>query len=49
MMNGVIVIDKPAGKTSHDVVLDVRRALGIKKPAIQERWIPWLRACCLFA
>jgi tRNA pseudouridine55 synthase len=31
MMNGVIVIDKPAGKTSHDVVLDVRRALGIKK------------------
>ncbi len=30
-MNGVIVIDKPAGKTSHDVVLDVRRALGIKK------------------
>lgn len=31
IMNGVIVIDKPAGKTSHDVVLDVRRALGIKK------------------
>lgn len=31
MMNGVIVIDKPAGKTSHDVVSEVRKTLGIKK------------------
>ncbi|MEN6422064.1 MAG: tRNA pseudouridine(55) synthase TruB [Smithella sp.] len=31
MMNGVIVIDKPAGKTSHDVVSEVRKALGLKK------------------
>jgi tRNA pseudouridine55 synthase len=31
MMNGVIVIDKPAGKTSHDVVSDVRKILGIRK------------------
>jgi tRNA pseudouridine55 synthase len=31
MMNGVIVIDKPAGKTSHDVVSEVKRVLGIKK------------------
>jgi len=31
MMNGVIVIDKPAGKTSHDVVRDVKKTLGIKK------------------
>lgn len=31
MMNGVIVIDKPAGKTSHDVVSEVKKALGIKK------------------
>jgi len=31
MMHGVIVIDKPAGKTSHDVVSAVRKILGIKK------------------
>ena len=31
MMDGVIVIDKPAGKTSHDVVNEVRKTLGIKK------------------
>jgi tRNA pseudouridine55 synthase len=30
-MNGVIIIDKPMGKTSHDVVLDVKRAMGAKK------------------
>lgn len=29
-MNGLIVIDKPAGKTSHDVVYAVRRATGEK-------------------
>lgn len=31
MMNGVIVIDKPAGKTSHDIVSEVKKVLGIKK------------------
>ena len=30
-MNGVIVIDKPAGRTSRAMVEEVRRALGIKK------------------
>ena len=30
-MDGVLLIDKPAGKTSHDVVAAVRRALGIKR------------------
>jgi tRNA pseudouridine55 synthase len=30
-MNGVIVIDKPAGRTSRAVVVEVQRALGIKK------------------
>jgi len=30
-MNGVVIIDKPAGKTSHDVVSIVKRMLGIKK------------------
>jgi tRNA pseudouridine55 synthase len=30
-MNGVVVIDKPAGKTSHDVVSDVKKALGVRK------------------
>jgi tRNA pseudouridine55 synthase len=30
-MNGVLVIDKPAGPTSHDVVAVVRRAIGITR------------------
>jgi tRNA pseudouridine55 synthase len=30
-MNGVIVIDKPAGRTSRAVVVEVQRTLGIKK------------------
>jgi tRNA pseudouridine55 synthase len=30
-MNGVVVIDKPTGMTSHDVVAGVRRILGIRK------------------
>jgi tRNA pseudouridine55 synthase len=30
-VNGVIIIDKPIGKTSHDVVADVKKALGVKK------------------
>jgi tRNA pseudouridine55 synthase len=30
-MNGIVVIDKPAGKTSHDVVQDVKKTLGVKK------------------
>jgi tRNA pseudouridine55 synthase len=30
-MNGVIVVDKPAGPTSHDVVASVRRAIGVRR------------------
>ena len=30
-MNDVVIIDKPAGKTSHDVVSAVKRILGVKK------------------
>jgi tRNA pseudouridine55 synthase len=30
-MNGVLVVDKPAGPTSHDVVARARRALGISR------------------
>ena len=30
-MNGVLIVDKPAGPTSHDVVARVRRALGISR------------------
>lgn len=30
-MNGVLVVDKPAGMTSHDVVARVRKALGTRK------------------
>ena len=31
MLNGVVIIDKPEGVTSFDVVARVRRALGVKK------------------
>lgn len=31
MMNGVVIIDKPAGKTSHDVVARVKKILGVRK------------------
>ena len=31
MLDGVIIIDKPAGKTSHDVVREVKKILGVKK------------------
>ena len=30
-MNGVLVVDKPAGPTSHDVVARVRRAIGVSR------------------
>ena len=30
-LDGVLIIDKPAGWTSHDVVAKVRRLLGIQK------------------
>jgi len=30
-MNGFIIVDKPAGMTSHDVVNAVRRMTGVKK------------------
>lgn len=30
-MDGVLIIDKPSGRTSHDVVRDVKRLLGVKK------------------
>lgn len=30
-MDGVLVVDKPAGPTSHDVVVRVRRALGVSR------------------
>ena len=30
-MNGVVVIDKPSGRTSHDVCVEVRRVLGAQK------------------
>ena len=30
-MNGILIVDKPAGLTSHDVVMRVRRMLGTKR------------------
>ena len=31
VLEGVLVVDKPTGPTSHDVVACARRALGLKK------------------
>ena len=31
MMDGFLVVDKPVGRTSHDIVARVRRYLGLKK------------------
>lgn len=31
IMDGLIIIDKPAGKTSHDVVQEVKKIMGVKK------------------
>ena len=31
MTDGFLVLDKPSGRTSHDLVADVRRATGIRK------------------
>lgn len=31
MVDGFLVLDKPSGRTSHDLVADVRRATGIRK------------------
>ena len=31
MMNGVVIVDKPAGQTSHDVVARVKKILGVRK------------------
>ena len=30
-MNGIVIIDKPTGKTSHDIVSEVKKILGAKK------------------
>jgi len=30
-MNGAVIIDKPAGKTSHDIVQQVKKILGVRK------------------
>src|SRR4030065_1534673 len=30
-MNGAVIIDKPEGKTSHDIVSEVKKSLGVKK------------------
>lgn len=37
--HGVLVIDKPAGMTSHDCVARIRRLYGTKKSGIREHSI----------
>ena len=45
-MDGVLVVDKPQGLTSHDVVAVARRALGERASAIPARSTRWRPACC---
>jgi len=41
--NGLLLIDKPQGVTSHDVVGHVRRVLNEQRVATPARLIPWPR------
>ena len=42
----VLLCDKPAGVTSHDVVAEVRRDRGGSRPATPAPWTPSPPACC---
>lgn len=47
-MNGIIIIDKPLGRTSHDMVYVMRKMTGIKRLDIRERLTLRQLAYCLF-
>jgi tRNA pseudouridine55 synthase len=40
-MDGLLIVDKPSGPTSHDVVARLRRVLRERASAIPARSIPW--------
>ncbi len=43
--DGVLLIDKPAGMTSHDVVSRVRRLFGTRQVGHTGTLDPWRPAC----
>ena len=43
---GVLLVDKPVGPTSHDIVARVRRSLGGGRPATRARSTRSPAACC---
>ena len=45
-MDGLLVVDKPVGPTSHDVVARVRRLLGERRVGHTARSIRRRAACC---
>src|SRR5471032_1440425 len=45
-LDGVIVVDKPEGWTSHDVVGKMRRIAKTKRWDTSARWIRLPRGCC---
>lgn len=47
-MNGIIIIDKPLGRTSHDMVYVMRKMTGIKKVGHTGTLDPEATAYCLF-
>lgn len=45
-LSGILLIDKPEGFTSFDVVAKVRGIAGLAKSVMAERWIQWPQVYC---
>jgi tRNA pseudouridine55 synthase len=45
-MDGVLIVDKPSGITSHDVIDHLRRASGLKDVGHAGTLDPLAEACC---
>jgi hypothetical protein len=48
-IDGVVLLDKPAGMSSQGAVTAVKRAFNAEKAVIQVHWIQWLQAYFPFA
>ena len=46
MANGILIIDKPPGWTSHDVVAKLRGIFRERRIGHGGPWTPWPRGCC---
>lgn len=48
-IHGVLLLDKPQGMSSNDVLQKVNASTMPTVPVIPVRWIRWRQACCLSA